>query len=67
MLPYQERVMKEANELNDKINKLRIFIGSDTFILLTKKERDLLHHQYNIMNTYSDILSDRIELFSEEK
>lgn len=64
--PYQERVVAEKKELDEKIVKLHAFcFGSDTkiFASLDPMERDRLEDQYTAMKKYSDILGQRIAAF----
>lgn len=61
--PYQQRVVTEKAELDDKISRLRPFIGSPTFRGLAGEERVLLEEQLGTMEAYSVILEQRIELF----
>ena len=66
MQPHQERVVKEKEELDEKLAKLKKFcFGPDTktFASLSPEERDRLEDQYTAMKTYSDILGRRIAAF----
>lgn len=65
LLPYQQRVVDEKNELDEKIEKLGRFIGTEgtPFINLPESERERLAAQYEVMKEYSDILEARIEDF----
>lgn len=58
-----ERMIKEFEELNEKINKLREFItNKEKFEKLDFINRDLLIAQLKAMETYISILSIRIGL-----
>jgi hypothetical protein len=62
---YQQRVIDEKKELDDKLKKLkrmRSFLKSATF-LLTEAQLELLKRQEKVMTEYSEILAKRIELF----
>lgn len=64
MYEYQKRVVKEAEELYEKIFALDKFIKSDNFstsVLVSEQAR--LVRQFNAMKTYHDILIERVENF----
>jgi hypothetical protein len=64
MEPYQERVVQEKAELDDKIDKLDYFIGKEMkYGALPAKDRRLLQLQLAAMSLYSDILTQRIAAF----
>ena len=63
MLPYQKRVVDEETELNDRLNKLRAFIGGPDYLRLDTNERGLLHEQLAHMKGYSEVLARRIKAF----
>ena len=63
MAPYQERVVKEKAELDEKRAKLAEFAHTETYAQLPKEERDRLEHQGFHMGAYSDILAARIAAF----
>lgn len=63
MKEYQERVIEEKNELDEKINKLYDFIGSDEYNSDITVNQVLLLDQFAIMKSYSNILLRRIEIF----
>lgn len=62
---YQERVIEEKNQLDEKLNKLRIFFYSDVFKGLDPEEQARLRFQELIMKSYSEILHQRIEAFQK--
>ena len=64
--PYQERVIDEKQELDDRIEKLRTFFNTDTFQALQDRDKYLLVQQSGAMATLSRILGDRIARFIEE-
>lgn len=66
MKPHQERVLAEHAELLDKLNKLYLFIGTDTFNNLDGIERALLNDQTDAMEAYLFILSARLEHWSKQ-
>ena len=63
MLPHQQRVIDEKNELDRKLTALRIFIVGDLYHMLPADEKYRLFRQAQIMSDYSDILSERIAAF----
>lgn len=67
MLPHQERVVQEKQELDDKIVKLDSFMLTDTFHDLTDSEQDRLSRQFDVMKEYSSILGERISAFTPSK
>ena len=65
MKPYQERVVAEKAELDEKLAKLTAFIEqTDTFSTLDTAEQDRLLAQMGVMGNYSRILGDRITAFT---
>lgn len=66
MQPHEIRVMEEKMELDSKLGKLFSFcfgIDNSVYMGLHPKDRELLMMQYNIMQKYSEILSQRILRF----
>lgn len=69
MKPYQERAIAEADELKDRLQKLRQFINGDTseqFKELKAQnpdEANLMLSQYSAMTDYLKALSARIGLW----
>lgn len=61
--PYQQRVVIEKNELNDKIDRLKAFFKTKTFEDLNDDDQMLLDEQYWVMKEYSNILATRIGRF----
>ena len=63
MLPesVRERVVKEQNELRDKITKLALFIYSTKIETVDKKQAKLLKAQLRVMEEYNDILTERLK------
>ena len=64
---YQNRVILEKRELDEKLNKLKIFVDIDLFKELNVGEQARLRFQLICMKAYSDILYDRINAFQGEK
>jgi len=67
MLPHQKRVVDEKAELNEKLNKLRQFFLSEQYYSLDREEMLRLQKQAEVMQAYSDILSERISHFEVKK
>lgn len=63
MKDFQERVLKEKDELQEKYEKLSKFIGSDKFHVLDNENQDLLLAQQGAMQSYLVILMMRINKF----
>lgn len=64
MQDYQQRVLVEKKELDDKLRNLRNFQETEQFNKLPQVDIILLTHQERAMSNYSDILGERIALFS---
>ena len=64
MLPYQERVIQEKKELDEKLEKLDTFVRSEIYKTLPVEEQNRLLKQYSIMESYSHILNERIVNFN---
>ena len=63
MLPasVRERVVKEQNELRDKITRLALFIYYAKIETVDKKQAGLLKAQLHVMEEYDEILTERLE------
>lgn len=66
MEAYQERVVNEKRELDEKMEKLDNFIKAPGFDGLPTMDSGLLKLQLGTMKIYSDILDVRIERFKEK-
>lgn len=60
---HQKRVIREQEELTNKINKLKDFICSFSFHAISAIDRELLIKQLKAMRSYNRILITRIERF----
>lgn len=66
MEAYQQRVVDEKNELDDRIDKLSTFIESDVFVFeVDQEQQNLLLIQLSTMRSYSLILDLRVQKFSK--
>jgi len=63
MEAYQQRVIDEKAELDDKKDKLHAFLTTDIFDSLPKRTRELMNVQYYAMCNYALILELRIAEF----
>jgi len=62
--PYQQRVLDERLELEDRIEKLGVFLmAPGTPSKLGPEEMDRLNHQYVLMVGYWLVLDERIGAF----
>lgn len=61
--PHQQRVIGEAAELRDKLNKLNAFLKGEIFESLPQSEKCRLSQQAEIMGSYLVVLVDRIAAF----
>ena len=63
-LTYQDRVLLEKKELDDKISRLEAFVGLDKFKELDAQQQSWMEEQLGTMIHYSSILSARIAGFN---
>ena len=63
MEQYQQRVVKEKEELDEKVSKLQAFIGSERFNSVEADEANRMRNQLPVMMDYSNILGERITNF----
>lgn len=65
LLPHEQRVVIERNELLAKRKALTVFIDANaTFATLPKREQELLQQQEVLMSNYGRVLDQRIALFA---
>lgn len=64
MEEFQQRVVDEKAELDDKRSRLEPFLSSNRFQTLPAEERDRMTEQAKIMSDYSDVLRRRIAAFT---
>lgn len=58
----KDRLVNEASELYQKIQKLALFLQSEDFKGLSDENKDLLRKQYQLMLEYHQILLQRIKI-----
>jgi hypothetical protein len=63
MQAFQQRVVDEKKELDDKIAKLETFSEGPIFGGLSEAEQGRLSKQVEYMQMYSDVLGERITAF----
>lgn len=62
MSDFKSRLVTEQSELNEKISKLRSFLGGSNFQSIDPKQQELLKKQLDVMDEYQEILIERIGL-----
>ena len=60
---YQQRVVEEKEQLDERSIKLSDFFITDLYINLSEVEQDRFVSQYKVMQEYSRILGERIAAF----
>jgi len=65
MKDFQQRVVNECNELDERLEKLLIFLDGDLFKSLPSEEHLRLRRQCAAMKDYSQVLKERIVAFSD--
>jgi uncharacterized protein len=65
MEPFEQRVIDEKEELDEKIKALNRFIGGEVFTSLTATERSRLESQRFFMLQYTHVLGLRIDAFAK--
>ena len=63
MLPHQERVIAEREELVMKVAKLEEFLFKDLYFRLPYEEQSRLMQQFGLMAGYLRVLDERIAAF----
>jgi hypothetical protein len=66
LLPHQQRVVEERDELYDRLEKLMAFQDTPTFDALLKVERHLLCEQKACMEALVGVLNRRIALWHHQ-
>lgn len=64
---YAERLIKERDELNVKVDKLISFLDSDKIHKMSSRDVELLRSQLELMSGYLQILNIRIGRYEEGK
>jgi len=63
MEAYQERVVAEKEELDEKLSKLKAFTESEQFQSVPADEQGRMNRQHAAMEDYSNVLGERIANF----
>lgn len=63
LAPYQQRVVDEKKDLDEKIEKIESFTGGEIFKSMPIRDRELLVEQRDHMLSYSRVLGARISRF----
>lgn len=63
LMPWQQRVIEERDELEGRISRLSPFLLTAAFAALPKYDKELLHRQFELMCAYRYILDARILRF----
>lgn len=64
MQAHEQRVVDEAHELADKLDKLTKFTQASLFAELPREDQELLTNQKEVMMSYHTILAKRIARFT---
>ena len=67
--PHQEiidKLLKENAEIAGRMNQLDKFMQTEGYERLSNKEQRLILIQYNAMQTYADVLLQRIDEIKEQ-
>ena len=67
MSTFNERLLLEETELNEKKSKLENFITSENFKKVDVEQQPLLMIQLLAMNTYSECLNQRLVQISNKE
>lgn len=65
LVPWQQRIVEERDQLRERSEKLEIFIYSGKARALGEPHTSLLYQQYAVMQLYREVLDRRIALFVE--
>lgn len=60
--PHQYRVIREKAKLDEKINRLEVFLSGPRVVAADEEELKIMRRQAGAMKDYSNFLGQRIEL-----
>jgi hypothetical protein len=60
MSDFKSRLIEESDQLNNRIEKLKLFVSSIAFDSLAEIERTALKEQLQHMDKYADVLNKRV-------
>jgi hypothetical protein len=64
LLPHEQRMIEEKEQLNEKIEKLQAFLENKAPLIgMEPYDLNLLRHQLRTMFSYSEVLGMRISRF----
>lgn len=63
LLPHQQRVVAEKDEVSERLSKLLAFFQGPIFPTLSEAERSRLRNQARFMDGYAAVLEERIAAF----
>ncbi len=61
--PFQQRVVDEKAELDERLSKLGAFFDTAVFDSLDALEKQRMKSQHDFMSQYSRVLGERIDAF----
>jgi hypothetical protein len=61
MEDWQQRVIDEKTQLDERLQKLEAFINTDAASVVSVEENQRLIRQQQCMNDYAQVLQERIE------
>lgn len=61
MEDYIVRMIEERDQLNERMRKLFTFRTSEKFYTLTRRQKNLINNQLDVMRSYETVLTERIE------
>lgn len=61
--PYQQRLLDEKQELDERVEKLSAFVNSENLNKASEQEQELLRQQLAIMTSLQVVLQKRIDLW----
>lgn len=64
MQDFQQRVVTEKTELDEKLGKLQVFLNTPRFMGLPADEQSRMVRQASAMSEYSVVLGERIAAFT---
>ncbi len=66
-MTFLDRLNREKSELDEKLDKLKLFMESDNFNKIDAVQKSLLQIQVHSMLMYSQILFERLQWLSTPK
>jgi hypothetical protein len=64
--PYQQRMLDEQAQLEERLQKLQAFVNTQAFQQLEIEDRELLLLQLIAMRDYASVLGRRINVFMRQ-